>query len=270
MSSPLVGIDLRVADAEAQESFYRRLLGLEVVDEGPERVELAPADRAYRVRLRERSDAQPRPRPSIGLFHVAFRLPSRPSLARTLAHLDEEGLVLEGASNHGVSEALYLSDPEGNGIELYRDLAREDWPTRGEHVAMTTDPLDVDELRARASGGSPPPDGTDLGHIHLHVPDLDEAERFFADGLGLRVRQRDYPGARFLAVDDYHHHVGVNTWARGRQAPRDAVGLEAYTWAGNPGQAGGSLQEGGWQPRESAGSIEVEDPSGLKLRVVEA
>lgn len=268
MTFPLAGLTFRVADLEGQASFYERVLGLERRRSWADGCRLAGPDGAFVVGLAEDPDAQPRPRPTVGLFHAAFLLPDRSSLASALVHLQQAGAKLEGAADHGVSEALYLSDHEGNGIELYHDRPREEWPTRGEHVAMTTDPLDVPGLRAEADGARPPGVGTVLGHVHLCVPELAPAERFFREGLGLRVRQRDYPGALFLAVDDYHHHVAVNTWARGRRAPGDAVGLSSYTWTGDPDRARERFEALDCPVRSIDEGVEVEDPAGLTLRVV--
>jgi catechol 2,3-dioxygenase len=155
----------------------------------------------------------------------------------------------QGASDHGVSEAFYLADPEGNGIELYRDRAREKWPYENGKLNMVSDALNVEELLGEASASSPLDGNTTFGHLHLHVANLDEAETFYKS-LGMEVTQGDYPGARFLAADGYHHHVGTNLWARGRTAPETSTGLLGYTIA---------LKN--VEPRE------ITDTLGLKVRL---
>jgi len=166
-----------------------------------------------------------------GLFHLALLVPDRPTLAAVLARLVDRSEPLEGLSDHGVSEALYLADPDGNGIEIYRDRPRAEWPMKGDMVAMVTKPLDpIDLLRDLPS---PPPAAplatATLGHIHLKVASLETARKFYTTELGLTVRQEDYPGALFLAADGYHHHIAVNTW--GSPTPRGIgphVGLGGF------------------------------------------
>jgi catechol 2,3-dioxygenase len=155
-----------------------------------------------------------------GLFHLALLVPDRPALAAVLARLLEHHQVLDGLSDHGVSEAIYLSDPDGNGLEIYRDRPRADWPVNGTKVAMFTRALNPSSL-LRALPAPPPAAPlaqATLGHVHLSVTSLAAAEKFYAGELGLALRQDNYPGALFLAADGYHHHVAVNTW--GRPAPR--------------------------------------------------
>jgi catechol 2,3-dioxygenase len=193
----------------------------------------ATGSRPVLLSLTERPGAHPKPRRSTGLFHVAIRLPSRYELARILRRLVAEGRGVDGLSDHKVSEALYLSDPDGNGLELYRDRPRDQWPIHNGMVEMTTDPLDIEALLAEAgdepwTGIAP---GTDIGHVHLHVANLREAEAFYGDLLGLQVMQRTYPGVLFVAAGGYHHHVGLNIWA-GEGAPPpppDAVGILSYS-----------------------------------------
>jgi catechol 2,3-dioxygenase len=226
----LAGLTLRVRDLDSVAGFYTTLLGLRIAERHDGGVRLAPAQALFSLDLVWDPNAPVRPRPSLGLYHFALLLPDRPSLAAVLRRLLEGRWALEGASDHGVSEALYLHDPEGNGIELYRDRPREAWPVAESQVAMTTAPLDVDRLLEAAPAASVLHPETRFGHIHLHVADLGDGERFYAHSLGLAVTQRSYPGALFLAAGGYHHHVGLNTWARGRRAPDGATGLVEYAW----------------------------------------
>ena len=169
-----------------------------------------------------------------GLFHLALLVPDRPALAAVLARLLEYHQPLEGLSDHGVSEAIYLADPDGNGVEIYRDRPRAEWPVDGDKVAMVTRALDPRGLLREAP--EPPPAAplaqATLGHVHLSVTSLAAAEKFYTGRLGLALRQDNYPGARFLAADGYHHHVAVNTW--GQPAPRGpdpATGLAGFAAA---------------------------------------
>ena len=230
-SLKLTGLTLRVRDLDAQLAFYRDLLGLEVVSREDHRVQLAPAGREFTLTLVHVPDAPLRSRPSLGLYHFALLLPDRKTLAATFRRLLEARYPhFQGASDHGVSEALYLSDPEGNGIELYRDRPRAEWPMAGSQVEMYSRQLDLENLLAEAPQSAGLDAATTFGHLHLHVADLDQAEAFFT-GLGMAVMQRDYPGARFLAADGYHHRMGNNLWAKGRTAPPESTGLLEYSLA---------------------------------------
>jgi len=214
-------IRLVVADVAGASAFYERVIGLRPLpgDDGSVRLHAGgdPAGPAL-VELVPDASALPRARHSSGLFHLALLVPDRRALAQALRRVVTASWRLDGASDHLVSEALYLSDPEGNGIELYRDRPRAEW-RRGEHgeLAMATLPLDLDDL-VRELVDAPEQDagmpaGTTLGHVHLQVADLDAAEAFYAGALGFDVMVRGYPGALFVAADGYHHHLGLNTWS---------------------------------------------------------
>jgi catechol 2,3-dioxygenase len=210
--------------------FYHELLGLTLDSQnnGTASLSASPSGPVL-FRIDEQIAARPKPPSTTGLYHVAIRLPSRPALARLLARLLEQRYPLQGAADHLVSEALYLADPDGNGLELYVDRPRQDWPVVDGTVSMATDPLDVRGLLATAGDeawkGIDPV--TDIGHIHLQVSDLGRAEAFYCGILGFEVTQRNYPGALFVAAGGYHHHIGLNTWGtRGAPPPPpDAVGL---------------------------------------------
>lgn len=269
-------VHLQVRDLGHSLAFYRDLLGFrEIEREGSTVLLSATGSPPPALVLTERPGARPRPPRTTGLYHVAIRLPTRRDLARVFRRLFEHEWPFQGFSDHGVSEALYLSDPDGNGLELYRDRPRAQWPWRQGRLAMVTKPLDVEDLlrEATADPWDGLPAGTDIGHIHLHVADLEEAEAFYSGILGLTVTQRDYPGARFFAAGGYHHHIGTNTWA-GRGAPPpppDVVGLRAFTlvvpdegaWVGIRERA----RAAGLPVRESAGVLFLEDPSANRLRV---
>jgi catechol 2,3-dioxygenase len=182
------------------------------------------------VELRGDPDAPERPPRTTGLFHLAILTPSRLDLARALMRVAESGWDLTGASDHLVSEALYLRDPEGNGIELYRDRPRDRWPTRDGVIEMATLPLDVQALAGELEGADLPENGmapaTRIGHVHLEVADIPATEGFYDGRLGFDVTVGSYPGATFLSAGGYHHHIGANTWGHARtQPPANAAGL---------------------------------------------
>lgn len=220
-------VRLAVADLAGVGAFYERVVGLRALapadDDGVLRLAAAGGGPAL-VELAADASAPPRDRHASGLFHLALLVPDRPSLAQALRRVARAGWRIDGASDHLVSEALYLSDPEGNGIELYRDRPRAEWRRSADgELAMATLPLDLEDLLAEPA---PPDDagmpaGTAMGHVHLQVTDLAAAEAFYADALGFDVTVRDYPGALFVAAGGYHHHFGLNTWASAGGPPRD-------------------------------------------------
>ncbi|HYM90139.1 MAG TPA: VOC family protein, partial [bacterium] len=227
----LTSLTLRVRDLARLQRFYADLLGLHVQPGGPDHIGVGPEGKAFALELVQDPQAPVRPHPSVGLYHFALLLPDRPQLAAVVRRLMEAEWPFEGASDHGVSEALYLRDPEGNGIELYRDRPDGEWPHRNGELAMVSQALDVSAQLAEAPTSAPIHPATRLGHIHLSVDDLHAGEQFYSTILGLNVTQRSYPGALFLAAGTYHHHVGLNTWAHGRRAPGNATGLTGYAWA---------------------------------------
>lgn len=228
-------VHLRVSDLPIALDFYTGVLGLhEVVRKQSTAYLSANHNRPYQVLLTEVAGARPKPPRTTGLYHAAIRLPDRPALARVLKRLMARGWPLHGAADHGVSEAIYLADPDGSGIELYTDRPRSEWAWVNGQIAMVTEPLDVGALLDTIgddSGEAAAIDPrTDIGHVHLQVSDLARAEAFYAGLLGFDVTQRSYPGALFLSAGGYHHHLGLNIWA-GRGAPpppSDAAGLIAF------------------------------------------
>lgn len=270
-------IRLTVADAAGVAAFYEHTIGLRRLADAYDGVVRLGAGGAALVELLEDASAQPRPRRSCGLFHLALLVPDRAALAQALRRVARAGGRLDGASDHLVSEALYLSDPEGNGIELYRDRPRAEWrrEPNGE-LAMATLPLDLDDLLAAASadlddGGMPA--GTTLGHVHLQVSDLAVAEAFYAGALGFEVMVRSYPGALFVAAGGYHHHLGLNTWASAGAPPADpaARGLRNFVIhfgdAGERDRATNRLAEAGYALREERGAAVATDPFGISVRL---
>jgi catechol 2,3-dioxygenase len=229
-------VRLRVADIDGLAAFYERVVGLSSVERDNGVARLGPEGGEPLVELVSAPDAPRAPSFSTGLFHLAILVPDRTELARSLARVAGAGWRLTGASDHLVSEALYLRDPEGNGIEIYRDRPRDQWnqdPQRGE-LQMATLPLDLDsvlgELGSEEDAAGGMPTGTTMGHVHLQVADIPAAEGFYNGAVGLDVMVRSYPQALFLAAGGYHHHLGVNTWqSQGAPAPpEDALGLDRW------------------------------------------
>jgi catechol 2,3-dioxygenase len=178
------------------------------------------------------SEKAPRVSGTTGLYHFAILVPSRRHLGRALRRLIVNDVDLQGVADHGVSESLYLADPDGNGIEVYRDRPREQWPFVNGRLRMGTDPLDLDSLLAEDRDGDRRglDPATVIGHVHLHVSRLDESERFYVDVLGFELMQRFGPGALFVAAGGYHHHIGLNTWAGvgAPPPPPGAIGLRHF------------------------------------------
>jgi catechol 2,3-dioxygenase len=227
-------VSLTVSDLDRSLAFYTDVLGFAVLGSEPARAALGPRGGRVLVRLEARPAASPRHRPTSGLYHFAVLVPDRAALGRSLRRLAEREWPLSGAADHLVSEALYLDDPDGLGIEIYRDRPRGTWTREAGEVVMATEPLDLDGVASEPGAEQPwsgLEEGTVMGHVHLHVPDLAEAERLYCADIGLSPTLRRYPGALFVAAGDYHHHLGLNVWA-GRGAPppqAGTVGLDSFT-----------------------------------------
>lgn len=264
-------VALTVRDLARMAQFYTTILGLDVVDGPSGSVRLGAGDDAF-LTLDERPDAAPAPG-STGLFHFAILYPTRRDLASVVHRLVGLGHPLQGAADHLVSEAVYLADPEGNGIEVYRDRPRADWPMEGREVRMATEPLDLRRLLAEAVHPDTwtTPAGTRLGHVHLRVHDIPAAERFYVDTLGFDLMQRYGRQASFLSAGGYHHHVGVNTWStRGAPpAPEGAMGLKWFRIA-VPDRAAldavrAALEAAGTTVGGEHGELTVKDPAGNSM-----
>jgi catechol 2,3-dioxygenase len=225
-------VHLRVTDVERVLGFYRDALGFREAWRSGGTVMLS-ADGRYPFAVGLTSTrAAPVPGRRCGLYHAAFLLPTRASLGRVLRRLLERELVLDGASDHFVSEALYLRDPEGNGVELYADRPREQWVWNSTQVDMGTRALDLRDLLAAAGDRSAGvPGETRLGHVHLRVSELTRAETFYHGAVGFDVTVRRYPGALFFSAGGYHHHLGTNVWAGEGipPAPEEGPGLWYFT-----------------------------------------
>jgi catechol 2,3-dioxygenase len=257
-------VTLRASDAGAQRNFYEEGIGLTSSSEEGTVTELRGADEHPLVRLTtERSaGAEPVRVPHTGLFHTAFRYPDRPTLAAAVARTAQVAREFQGASDHGVSEAVYFADPEGNGIELYRDRPFVEWPAAEPgQVGMFTAPLDLPALLEEAGDAAAP----DIGHIHLMTADVGRALGFWRDAVGLDERQRFGPSAVFLAEGLYHHHVGANSWhsAGASPAPADRPGLDSFELRLRSPEAVDAATDGleraGVMVERGDGSISVDD-----------
>jgi catechol 2,3-dioxygenase len=227
-------VSLAVSSLDRSLAFYTEVLGFRLHNQSGTAAALGANPTDVLLRLEQIPGAIRRPRRSSGLYHIAILVPDRAALGRSLRRLAEREWPLTGASDHLVSEALYLDDPDGLGIEIYRDRPRDTWRFEGTEVAMATEPLDLNDV-AREPGAEQTWTGLDagtrIGHVHLHVPDLQQAEALYCNSIGFTPTLRRYPGALFVAAGSYHHHLGLNVWAGAGAPPppEHAVGLSGFT-----------------------------------------
>jgi catechol 2,3-dioxygenase len=229
----LVPISLTVSDLNRSLSFYHDILGLELRNHTRNQAVLGTEHSPELILLTENPRVRLEPGRT-GLYHFALRLPNRQELAHALASLLEADWPLEGYSDHGVSEAVYLADPDQNGIEIYRDRPRDHWPVVNGQLQMVTDPLDIQGLMSELDGQKRRhvalPSETSLGHIHLRVASISKSEEFYCGVLGFQLMQRFGNSAGFVSTGGYHHHIGFNTWqSAGAQPPSpEAAGLRYF------------------------------------------
>lgn len=229
-------VDLKVKDINTSLNYYSHLMGFKIVSQNETSAMLsANGNLPYSLQLHEDKNAIHKPYGSTGLFHIAIRLPNRKELARVFLRMFENKVKFQGFSDHLVSEAIYLEDPDENGIELYVDRPREEWQYKMGQVEMATLPLNLNvltnELDDRNVWNGIHPE-TEIGHIHLSVSDIRKAQDFYSILLGLNVTNSTYPGAMFFSAGGYHHHVGANIWSSKNGSPainKNAVGLLNYT-----------------------------------------
>ncbi len=265
-------VGLVVRDLGRLTAYYRDMLGLSVLDHGQDFASLGIADNML-LRLEHQPQALPDDTREAGLYHTAFLMPTRGDLARWILHMARNKLPITGASDHGVSEAIYLDDPEGNGIEVYCDRPPETWDWTGEQVRMITEPLDIEAIVQEVPMTAPypaAPGGLRIGHVHLRVGDIARAEAFYRDMLGLDVTRRRH-GATFMSTGRYHHHIAGNVWHSLGAGPRHA-GRAGLAWVEI--QAGDDTVFEGLAARvadaghTSDQMIETADPWGTHIRIV--
>lgn len=274
----LGAVDLTVTSLDRAVAWYQDVAGVRQLHREDPVAVLGTADGTELLRLHEDAGARPAGRHA-GLFHVALLYPSMLELSRTARRLAAARLPIVGASDHGVSEALYLRDPDGNGVELYADRPQEAWPAPardGERVGMFTAALDVPALLAHSDADTAihrhAADGLLVGHVHVHVGDVGAAVAFYRDVLGFEL-MTTYPGAAFLAAGGYHHHLAVNTWAGEGvgPAPERTVGLRAWTVVLPTATDVAAVREraaaAGAPVEEHDAGVVVRDPWGIALRL---
>jgi catechol 2,3-dioxygenase len=268
-------VRLQVSDLARSIAYYEKVLGLRVIRRTEDVAELGPhgADNVV-LELKERPGAKQVPRRGLlGLYHFAVLLPDRAALGRFIEHLAEIG-TYAGMSDHLVSEAVYLTDPDGLGIEVYADRPRDSWRAIDRQITMTTKPLDVASVVESAGGRKwdGMPAGTTIGHVHFYVADVDEAARFYHAGLGLDKIVWNYPGALFMSAGGYHHHVGVNTWAAGA-GPATDDDARLIDWelilpdAASVDLAAVSIESAGFPVKRDDGVAVATDQWGIRVRM---
>ncbi|SHF71577.1 VOC family protein [Ornithinibacillus halophilus] len=266
-------VNINVTDLDKSLQFYKEILGFQVLEQNGKKASLTADGKTAILSLEQPEGATPKEERKSGLYHFAILLPSRADLSSFLKHIIKNGVRL-GASDHYVSEALYLNDPDGNGIEVYRDRPATEWSWTGDQVAMATEPLDGEGLLAESNEEwKGLPKGTVMGHIHLHVADLDATENFYVNGLGFDIVTR-YPGALFASTGRYHHHIGLNVWnGVGAKAPSsNSAGLNWFTLV-FPDQETrattvGKLEKIGAIVEQNGDVFEVKDPSENTIQLI--
>ncbi|QOY38716.2 VOC family protein [Anaerobacillus isosaccharinicus] len=273
---PRIGyVELQVSDIERSLTFYQELIGFRVLERDEKTATLSADGNVPQLVLIEDETFIERPLRTTGLYHFAILVPTRQDLALSLVHLAESGYPLQGTSDHQYSEALYLADPDNNGIEIYADRNSNQWERdeKGGYVGGTAQ-LDVESLIAeiKDSKWDGLPSGTRIGHMHLQISDIEESEKFYVEALGFNIVAQDAL-MLFVSKDAYHHHIGMNMWAgRGLPSPPDhALGLKVFTLHFTEEEyqsAKTGLDQLGYSYSEENQEISVEDPSGNSIKII--
>jgi catechol 2,3-dioxygenase len=268
-------VKIKVEKIDRSLSFYTDILGFDILEQTASTAKLTTDGKTSFLSLEQPEDVTPKQGKTTGLYHFAILLPDQTSLANIVVHLVGNGIRF-GSSDHLVSEALYLHDPDGNEIEIYRDRVPSKWNWRGDEVDMAVDPLNFENLLKHATPDTPwqkMPKNTLMGHIHLHVAELVKTEEFYVKGLGMDVVNRFGRQALFLSYGNYHHHIGVNTWnGVGAPAPaKNSVGLESFTLLFNDEeirqQTITNLKQIGAEVLEENNRYMTFDPSGIAIEL---
>lgn len=269
-------VEIKVENLERSLDFYKKMIGFQVLEESENKATLTANGETALLTIVQPENAVSKKTRTTGLYHYALLLPHRSDLARVLQHLMQHRYPLQGASDHLVSEALYLADPDGNGIEIYTDRPASDWNWKSKEVVMSSERLDIENLLTEAEGemwGGLPTE-TLMGHIHLHVSELSKTEEFYVKGLGFTVVNRYGQQALFISTGEYHHHIGLNTWnGVGAPAPvENSVGLNWFSLEFPDEKYRemivGQLANIGASVHELNGVFETRDPSGNRIRLL--
>ncbi|MEH7352355.1 VOC family protein [Neobacillus drentensis] len=266
-------VNIKVKNLDNSVTFYQNIIGFQVLEQTESKAVLTTDGKTPLLMLEQPADVIPKAGNMSGLYHFAILLPSRADLSVFLRHLLQTGYPL-GAADHYVSEAMYLNDPDGNGIEVYRDRPSAEWTWKNNLVEMATEQLDAEGILAESDAEwNGLHSGTVMGHIHLHVGDLQKAEEFYTKGLGFDVVSY-YPQAAFLSTGSYHHHIAINTWqgVGAPTPPKNSVGLNWYSLV-FPNETEREnvikqLQQLGAPLKQEADYYVTNDPSGNQIRLV--
>ncbi len=273
---PRIGyVELQVSDLDQSLTFYKELIGFQELERDEKTVTLTTDGTVPQLLLREEQSFVERPLRSTGLYHFAILVPTRQDLALSLKHLMESGYPVQGAADHQYSEAVYLADPDNNGIEIYVDRDSNQWTRDGNGGYVgATDPLDAESLFAeiKEKSWNGLSSGTRIGHMHLQVSDIKESERFYVEALGLDIVAKD-THMLFVSKDAYHHHIGLNIWSgKGLPAPpENALGLKYFTLHFTEEEynsAKENLDRLGFNYSEGNKEISVKDPSGNTIKII--
>ncbi len=272
-------VGLTVRDLDRMAGYYTELLGLAVLERDTTHARLGTPGGLILLELQHRPDALPDDEREAGLYHTAFLMPTRADLARWILHVAKNRTPVSGASDHDVSEAIYLDDPEGNGVEVYSDRFPEKWRRDGKHIFQKTDPLDIEAIVREVDPATAvyvsAPEGLRVGHIHLRVGDVAEAERFYCNAAGLEIT-RTRAGATFMSSGGYHHHVGANVWHSPRAGRRDPAraGLAWFEMEAADEEtlaaARARAESAGAPVTPGARGFDTADPWGTAIRFVRA
>ncbi len=267
-------VTLQVADLARSVDFYTDIIGLQVLKQAEQNTLMGVATTPL-LDLWEHPAAHPQPDYSTGLYHVAILTPSQADLGRVLLNLSLTQYPVSGFSDHLVSEAIYLNDPDGNGLELYRDRPRDEWVWHGDQLKMANERLDIEGIVASVADRHTPysgmADGTTIGHIHLRVTDINKTRAFYQDIIGFDV-MAGWSSALFMSAGGYHHHIGANTWHshNAPPPPAEAVGLLSYSvMVPEVDPIGIRLKNANIDFAVADNVLSVDDPSGNRIRFVE-
>ncbi|UHA60131.1 VOC family protein [Metabacillus litoralis] len=273
---PRIGyVELQVSNLDRSLTFYEELIGFQLLEQDEKTATLTTNGLVPQLILKEEESFVERPPGTTGLYHFAIVVPTRKDLALSTKHLLESGYPIQGASDHQYSEAVYLADPDNNGIEIYVDRDSSQWirDENGGYVGATN-PLDAENLFAEIKGNTwnGLPSKTRIGHMHLQISNIEESERFYVEALGLRIVAKD-THMLFVSKDEYHHHIGMNIWAgKGLPVPpKNALGLKFFTLHFTEEEyndAKENLDQLKYNYLEENQELTVEDPSGNKIKIL--